>query len=369
MRLLAPIVASALVALLVPGAAAADPFPGRRGASGILDVPDAETIGRGGGLVGGELRLDKLSGVTAEAGPLPLSIVTGLSQRLDVGFFMREWGYPGDPRPSPLLMGAALKLQLFAPELFRPGLALELTSDRFNWKGNGGAQLTSSTGQLGPVRLAAFVGVDGHGPRPYSTALTAGLGATVAIVPRLDTALEAVKTADGPIVGAALRYRLTPRAGVSLGVSWLPDQSGVRVSLGFGAVAVSPAPKPTRVPVAEAPVEEAPAAEEAPAGPLLVEDRPHFRLKIHLSDPSALGEPRHLQHAPYAPPALSAAPPRLPGPTKAAAPSADDVLEAQVKDQETQAEARLKRLRASDEALGDRDAAAQAEARRLEAQA
>ncbi|HET9553624.1 MAG TPA: hypothetical protein VFP50_11715, partial [Anaeromyxobacteraceae bacterium] len=112
-----------------------------------------------------------------------------------------------------------------------------------------------------------------------------------------------------------------------------------------------------------------PAVEEAPASPLLVEDRPHFRLKIHVSDPSALGEPRHLQHAPYAPPALTATAPRLPGPTKAAAPSADDVLEAQVKDQEAQAEARLKRLRASDEALADRDAAAQADARRLEAQA
>ena len=98
--------------LLLAAPAAAQLTAARSGESGILDVPDAEVAGLGNGVFAGELRLDSVAGARTEFGPLPLYTVAGLASRLDAGFTMRQWGQPGDPRPTRILFGAAAKVRI-----------------------------------------------------------------------------------------------------------------------------------------------------------------------------------------------------------------------------------------------------------------
>jgi hypothetical protein len=86
--------------------------------------------------------------------------VAGVSDRLEMGLSMREWGQPGDPRPARMLFGTAAKLQLLAPREALPGLALSLGLDRFNRDPIATARLTTSVGLFKRLRLAAFVGAE-----------------------------------------------------------------------------------------------------------------------------------------------------------------------------------------------------------------
>ncbi len=280
-------------ALLAASAAAAAPFPSRWGDSGILDVPDAEVAPRGAGSVGGEVRFDRVPGTPNEFGPLPLTLGTGLGFA-EIGLSMREWSRPGDPRPAPPLMAAALKTPILRPDPSRPAVALRLTLDRFNWHGTSGADAVFSTREVGRVRFAAFAGAEwggttgGVGPR-------GGLAVQLLHRSGTEAVLQAIAGRDGAALGAALRWRLTRSVGVSFGGDWLPGENGIRMSLGF-ALASAPSRPERPIPEAPSPEEqESRPVVEVPRGPTFLDDRPYFRLRIPmLAGPQA--GPSHRQH-------------------------------------------------------------------------
>lgn len=353
--------AAALAAALLPGIARAAPFPTRGGEVGLLDVPTADTAGTAGGLVGGELRLDRTPGQPAAVGPLPLSLVFGLSDRLDGGLAMREGGEPGDRAPAVLVFSAATKLRLHQASGLWPALAASVTLDSFNLGGVLGGRLVASTAEIGRLRFAAFAGAEGHGPRPVAVGPTAGLAVSVTHRSDLETVLEATTSPRGPLVGGAFRWSVTPKVGVSLGLSWLPDQGGFRVSLGFGLAAAPPRRARPRAAPAEAPPAPPPAA---PLGPTFLDDRPHFRMRI-ASAATRVGEHRHLQHGPFSDAGRlspTARPARIERADPEALRAAELALAAETLD------GRAKRLRSAEGALASRQERQAAESSQLDRQ-
>ncbi|BDG06842.1 AgmX/PglI C-terminal domain-containing protein [Anaeromyxobacter oryzae] len=353
-------VAIAAAAVLASPASAA-PFPARSGESGLVDVPDGEVVGVGGGLLGAELRLDHPSGDAATFGPLPLYAVAGVTDRVEVGLTMREWGQPGDPRPARVLFGSALKLQLLSATEGRPALAVDGTLDRIGSSEVLGGRLIASTRRAGRLRFAAFIGGESGRERGLT------YGGAIALVHRSDveTVLEALNGPRGANLGAAIRWRALSTLGMSLGVNYLPRESGFQVSLGFG---FGP-PGRTSATTAEPAPSAAPAQPDTAATPAALafrDDRPRFRLRLRTGE--LLGtEPRHLQAAPYAPPALASS--TMPGrvaPARAPALSVEDVLESQLREAESQTDARERRLRATADALASRALDGVAEGRRLD---
>ena len=132
-------------------------FPARSGESGLLDVPDAETLGLGGGRIGAELRWDRDADGRQRVGISPVAIVVGLG-RVEAGLAMREGGLPGDPRPSPYLFGGALKVHLLDGRGLRPALAVDAVADRVNFGPRAAVRLIASAERDRRYRVAAFLG-------------------------------------------------------------------------------------------------------------------------------------------------------------------------------------------------------------------
>ncbi len=355
-------IAAALALALLALPASAQTFPARSGETGILDVPDAETAGAHGGQLAAELRFDHRAGVHDEFGPLPLYAVTGLTDRLDLGLTLRESGQPDDPRPSRALFGAALKLQLLQGEGPFPSAALSAVFDRINGEGVYGARVSLST-NLSPLRLAAFAGGEAEVAGLRNAGPTAGLAASLGVARGVDLALEALTGPRGENVGAAVRWYDGKSFGLSVGGNYFPGDEGFRVAVTLAFAS----PRPRRV-VEVKPAEEGAAPEEIAVGPRFLDDRPHFRLRVPLSGVQRLGAAAS-QHGPFvAPTAVAAAPVRPVEATgaKAAAPTLEDLAEAQVRDQEALAAARGRRVGAAGEQLDARETAAKAEASRLD---
>lgn len=357
-------IAAAIALALVASRASAQPFPARSGETGIVDVPDGETSGAGGGQLATELRFDHRPGARDEYGPLPLYAVGGLSDRLDLGLTLRESGQPGDPRPSRALFGAALKLQALRGEGAFPSAALGAVFDRINDEGVLGARLSLSA-SMRPLRLAAFAGGEAEVAAFRNAGPTAGLAASLGIAGGVDLALEALTGPRGENFGAALRWYDGRSVGVSVGGNYFPGEEAFRV-----AVTLAFAQPRARKVVVVKPVESGPTPEEiaAATGPRFLDDRPRFRLRVPLSGVQQLGAAGS-QHGPFvAPTSVAAAPARPVEATgaKAAAPSLEDLAEAQVRDQEALAAARGRRVGAAGEQIDAREEAAKAEAARLD---
>jgi len=357
---------SVIVVIHAGAVSAADPFATRQGESGILDVPDAETAPVGGGRIAAELRADKAPGLYSSVGPLPLSLVTGLGRRSEFGFSMREWGAPGDPRPSPALFGVAAKLRLSDGSGAMPALAVDFVGDRVNWNGVYASRLIASTGLVGRLRFAAYAGAEVHGLRPASIGPTAGLAATFLHRSDLQTALEVAAGPRGALVGGAFRWMIRPTAGVSLGLTWLPGESGFRVSLGLS---LASAPK-TRGLAPEAASADRPAsgqeksaAAAKPTGPVFTDDRPRFRMTVHQSGTPSETGPRHLQYAMVSDAHRSAS---TNEPKKAAAVlDVDAQRDRELDSLAEQLEGRERRLRSADGALANRQDRLAADQERL----
>jgi hypothetical protein len=349
-----------LVALMLAAAlpALAGNFPTRQGESGLLDVPDAQVIEPRTGMVGLELGFDHAPGTPDRFGPLPLSLGVGLG-RFEWAVSARESGYPGDPRPAPMLFGSALKFAALPASGFRPAVAVDAYLDRFNSGGAGGGRLILSTAPAGPLRLTGFAGYERQAGG--SSGLTVGLAAAARSAAGVEVVLEGLHTPRGDLFSGAVRTDLNARVGVGLVGSYLPGNKEYRIALAFGFHAV---PVGRMAVAAQAPVEVKRA--EAVAEPLVaLGDRPLFKLRIRADGVKTMGEARHSQYAPWTPPALAGARGIAP-PPRQATPSADDVVSAQLRDQALQAEARLKRLQSTDEQLGGDEATLDAEARKLD---
>lgn len=341
------------LALGIAAPASAQTFPARSGESGLLDVPDAETIPRGLGLLGAELRFDRTRTGPSDFGPFPLYTVAGITRGVEAGLTMREWGQPGDRRPGRLVFGGAVKLKLLSSTSYLPAVAVDAVVDRLNGDAVYGGRAIASTAPGANVRFAAFAGFEGGAERGLT------YGGAVALVPRAgaELVLEALGGPRGENYGAAVRWRVTPTASASLGFNYLPGEEGFRVSLGLGFAPRRKEPPAAAAPAAPAP---APAPEEALASLAFLDDRPRFRLKLRAPDPSG-AEPRSLRHAPWTTPSATRAPAgAVPGAAlRPAAPSLEDLAEAQLREQEALADARQRRVAGTVEQLDAREKAAQ----------
>ncbi len=353
---------AALLGLLLATRAGAQDFPARSGELGIIDVPDAEVSGQGRSRVAAELRFDRVAGSPDDYGALPIYWVVGIANAIDLGLTFRDWGQAGDPRPTRMLLGAAAKLQLLEPRNLVPGVAVSTVLDKVNEATVASGRLAVSTSDL-PVRLAGFLGFEYGTGAEGKMGPSAGVAASLPLGDRLNVDAEALLGPRGKNYGAALRYGLTRTAGVSLGANYLPDDEGLRVAVTFAiwpARSVKAGPAPT----ANAP----PPEEEVAAGAAaFTDDRPRFRLRMPLLGPQLLALARHQQHGPFSasqPSAVSV--PTATSATKAAAPSLEDLAEAQVREQEALADARERRIRSTSDQLDAREKAALDEAKRLE---
>ncbi len=352
-----------VIAGLVSAApAAAQPFPTRSGEVGVLDVPDAEVLGVTGAALAAELRLDRVAGQPIEGGPLPLSAVGGLTNRIDVGLYMREWGQPDDPRPARVVFGGRAKLQLLMPEAALPGIAVSGGVDRVNGSPIVDARVIASTVPLAGVRLLGFVGGEAKHDALTTARPTYGAALTAAITSGLGAAAEALGGPRGLNLGLGLRWMVRPQLGVTLGANYFPRDDGLRVSVGFAWAVVPPRVRGERplAPRVEQPEEEA--ERKTARG-----DRPRFRLRIAKASLMLLGEPRRLQYGPFtASTAGPAKPVAAAAPAKGVAPSLEELADAQVREQEALAGARERRVRSTSDQLDAREKAALEAAKRLE---
>ncbi len=358
-----PGVAGAALVLLLATPASAQSFPARSGELGIIDVPDAEVAGASHNLLAVELRSDRVAGSPNDFGPLPAYAVLGVTDKLDLGLTMREWGQPGDPRPARMLFGTAAKLQLLRPSDGIPGAAASVVLDRVNDAGVVAGRVAVSTSDL-PVRLAGFLGFEVGTGAGGEKGASAGLAAAIPLGNEFHLDAEALTGPRGQNLGAALRWNGTRYTGVSLGANYLPKDHGLRVSLTFVIW-------PARTKKADAPPVPQRVAEKTGEEPQqargFTDDRPHFRLRMAWADASTLGQPRRLQYGPFTPPAVTVvvAAPATTGP-RAAVPSIEDLAEKQLAEKQALADARGRRIQSTFEQLDAREKAALAERKRLE---
>jgi len=292
-------------------------------------------------------------------GPLPLYVVAGAAPTVDFGLTMREWGEAGDPRPARMLFGAAGKLQLSRPTGPIPGLAMSAVFDRFNDHGVIGVRTVASTGKGLVLRFAGFAGAEAEAQGLHNAGLTAGIAVSLQAMPRVDLVAEALLGPRGGNLGGAVRWAAYRSVSLGIGANYLPREDGFRIALTVGVI-------PARRPAPVAPIVAAEEPDQAPTGARL-EERPRFRVKMKAADPARLGEPRHLQHGPFTARVSDAAGSRPPpaAPVRGAAPSLEDLAEAQLREQEALAEARERRVRSASDQLDAREKALLAEARRL----
>ena len=291
--------AIALGAVLVCGSARADPFPARMGTSGLLDLPEARWLGLGSVALGLELRLDAAPGKPRAVGPSPVTMVFGLGYKVEIGLALREGGLPGDPRPSPLLFGAALKVGLFEGKGPVPSFALQGTVDRINILAKGALELIVSTEIAERVRLLAVGGLEDQRGLGLKALGPRGGGAIAVRGPNgSELVLEALGRQGGPQIGGALRWAFQKETGIALGVQWQPGDQGLRVSLGF-AFSSSPPPRFKAYADEEVVAPVVRVVEVAKPGARVFHDSfPHLRLKIKAERMAGDDANRHLQYWP-----------------------------------------------------------------------
>ncbi len=281
---------------------------------------------------------------------------------MDFGLTMREWGEAGDPRPARMLFGAAGKLQLSRPSGPIPGLAMSAVFDRFNDHGVIGARAVASTGKGLVLRFAGFAGAEAEAQGLRNAGLTAGIAVSLQAMPRVDLVAEALLGPRGGNVGGAVRWVAYRSVSLGVGANYLPREDGFRIALTVGVV-----PAPRSAPIAPSAPIVAPAEPDQAMAGAAIEERPRFRVKMKTADPAHLGEPRHVQHGPFTARVADAAgsSPPAAAPVRGAAPSLEDLAEAQLREQEALAEARERRVRSASDPLDAREKALLAETRRL----
>ena len=304
-RVAALLTAAATLALLTPGRVAAQPFPVLSRTSGFLNVPVAESIPRGGGLLGVEGRLDWTPGSRWSLGPAQLNLAAGLGANLEAGFLLRQGGLPGDVQPTSVLVRGSLKFQLLEVHDWLPALALDASIDRVNWTTQGSLRAIVTTGALGPFRLSAAAGLTVEDLQLLRLGPTGGLAAIFQDGSGYEVVAEAWATPRGLTLGGELRRVVSPSVALTLRASWIPREAFARAAFGVVIFSQPPASKVPPPAVAVTPEEEKPALPEVI---VFTDDRPHFRLKIKTARLQTEPSERHLHY-----PGLSSGPARPPG--------------------------------------------------------
>jgi hypothetical protein len=278
--------------LLAPIASWADGFTTKAGTLGILDVPTTETMGVGGGWLSLDLFVEHQATRGWSVAPLPLVIVGGLADSLDLGLAIRDSGLPGDPVPTFPMLTVTGKYAFLRARGFVPGLAVTATLDRINWKVESSLRVVASTAYLGPLRLSLFGGASLTELTVSTLAPIGGLALALRHSSGLEFVADGLRTAGGWLVGGGLRWAITDHVGLSLAASWKPDDNAIRAMLGvsvFTGVPTFEAPPTVLVPKSEG-------GSDTTAGPRrYLDPKPHFRLKIHQST-RIEGAGRHVQN-------------------------------------------------------------------------
>lgn len=302
----------AVAAALLSGSTAyGATLPARSGGSGALDVPDGEGMPLGTAAFSMELQAQGSPGTRTSFVPSPISLALGLGD-VEAALSLREAGLSGDARPGPLLVRPALKVHLLDAGTWTPAAALEAGVDRLNVAPGPQLRLALSTTAERRIRLVGFAGASASDLHGRTVRPEAGLALTLGLQHHMSVATEVVELRDGPLAGAAQRWSASELLTLSVGAHYMPDARAWVVSFGFGAA--TPTPEKKRAPEPEP---MAAAETKKPAALGFLDDRPHFRLRIHQS-----GEwPKHLHE-----PGVASAPakpeekPRAVEPEKAAAP-------------------------------------------------
>jgi hypothetical protein len=276
---------SALAAMIAVAASAQAAGPGApRSGSGILGVPDAETLPAGWSVLSVEGRLDR-SRDRVDAGLAPTSAALGLG-RIELAASLREGGVPGDPRPSRPLGSGALKVHLLDAGRWTPALAIGVTADRINEDARGGVRLLVSTGPLGTLRLALAGGFEAPQWRTSDLQPTGAAAASIGLPHDLALLIAGHATPGGPKLETGVRWSPTSWLGISAGFERLPDENVNRFVAGI-SVAGTPRPRRGLPSAGEAPA----AAPPAPSGPpTFPDERPRFRLRLRRAPPAEPGE-------------------------------------------------------------------------------
>lgn len=261
----------------------------------MLDVPTAEPLERGAGLLGLEMGLDG-GGSAAAFSSARISLGAGIGAGLEVGASFREGGWPGDPRLPSALFAGNLKLKVRdAASGGWPSLAVSASVDQPNRNIFAGLRVIASTQVLERIRVTGFLGAEQEGLRLRTLTPTAGLAAGFAFQERLEGVAEGLAGGRGELVGAALRWDLTPVIGLSANVTWRPRENALSAGVGLGFA--SAPPKDTRPRPNEPPIEEQkPLGPPQPGTPVFADDRPRFRMRIKSLLPHSEGAGVHFQY-------------------------------------------------------------------------
>lgn len=316
---------TSLLCLAQVSAAEAAPFS-RRASLAVLDVPVAETVGRASATFGLEFFVER-DRAGWGALPLPLSVVAGVGERLDVGFSAQFGGLPGDAVTAgvPVLQWTlATKYLVLRQVGWVPALAIEAQVDRPTTNLRLALRGVASAALVGPLRAAVFAGVE-LGIDPVAAAPTGGLAVLARHLSGLEGFAEALYSSRGFLAGVGARWAVAEHLGFTASATWIPQEATVRASLGIAIFLEAPppvAPPPVQV------VEGQPTTLVAGGPRQYSDDRPQLRLRIRA--PRAATDPagRHYQYGPgepgefddgpavlrppVAPPAKDAEPPPTP---------------------------------------------------------
>lgn len=273
----------ATLALAASGARGG-PGPPRNG-TGILGVPDAETLPSGSSVLGTEARLDRTPD-RIDVGVAPISVALGLG-RVELAASLRESGMPGDPRPSAPLGTAALKVRLFDAGSWTPAVAVGIAADRINDAPRGAARLLVSTPPLLRIRLALAAGFEAPEWRVANAEPTAAAALSLALPRGFALLAAGHATPDGPKLESGAQWSGAGWLSFGIGFERLPRDNQNRFVL---SIAVQATPR-RRVTRAAAEAEPSPVAPVEASRPSFTEDRPRFRLRPHRATGADGGTP------------------------------------------------------------------------------
>ena len=302
-----------LAASLAASALAETALPTHLGETGYLDVPVAESQGRGGSTFALDLRYSQASDIGRNVMPSPLVMSFGLG-RGEAGFSLRQGGLPGDSRPYATIPSGAGKFTLLEEHGKRPALAVDLVLDQLTRTPAIHMRGIATSLRYRRMRASAFagwvIGID----RP--SGWTAGAALSV-VGPRLtEFFVEGFHQPGGLLIGAGLRWLPLQKFVVGLGATYLPDdaktlQAGVTVAF------LHPAPpKLAKVDESEQIQEE---AKPKTGKRRFTSERPRFALQLReRQSPGAEGGPA--PHFPGSAPAVTTESAPAPPSTKAEQP-------------------------------------------------
>ena len=264
----------ALLALAAAPARAEDALPTHTGESGTMDVPSADTLGKGGAAFSLDLRYVQSSDVGRSFGPSPLVMQFGMG-RAEAGLSLRQGGQPGDPRPATTLPAGAGKFSILEAKGKRPALAVDLLLDRINRSPTVHLRAIATTERRWRARVTAFGGGVIASDRP--SGWTAGTALSTLGPRKTEFVAELLRQPAGMLVGAGVRWQPLPQLAFGAGASYLPND-GRTLLAGISVAFISPAPvKPTIATEAEKPPEE---VKPKTGKRVFTRERPRFPLEV-----------------------------------------------------------------------------------------